>query len=245
MISPTEMSFPHSEYTQGKKEFVRQIFAEITPRYDRLNRLMSCNLDQRWRSRAVASLVGATHVADLCAGTGDMALALLANANFKGKVVLVDFCPEMLAKAKEKLSKTGYSKRTEIVKADTEALPFTDQSFDGVISGFALRNLENLDAFFHEAKRILKPGSLAVFLEIAHPESILMRSLFHSYFYYLLPGITRIAGGNGQAYSWLPESLKRLPRQKDLVAIVNRAGYRECKYQNFTGGMVACYQAVK
>ena len=228
-----------------KKQFVRQIFSDISPQYDRLNRLMSLSLDQRWRRRVARDLVPAQVVIDLCAGTGDMSLALLENPQFRGKIMLVDFNQDMLNLARKKIGQRGFSRRASYLVTDVENLPFENDAFDGAMQGFALRNLENLDRFFTETLRILKPGKSAAFLEIAHPENKLFQKLFYFYFYNLLPRVTTLATGNGQAYRWLPQSLKEFPHQSKVVENMRKAGFRNAFYENWAAGMVACYRGVK
>jgi demethylmenaquinone methyltransferase/2-methoxy-6-polyprenyl-1,4-benzoquinol methylase len=232
-------------FFSDKKEFVRQVFTDISPHYDRLNRIMSLTLDQKWRRRVVQDLVGEKLIIDLCAGTGDMAMALLQNPQFKGDVVLVDFNSEMLSLAEKKLRSGGFGSRISIVSADVESLPFENDKFDGAILGFALRNLESLDEFFRETLRILKPGKPVRFLEIAHPENKTFQKLFYFYFYNLLPRLTTALTGIGRAYQWLPQSLRQFPGQRDIAHWMKKSGFREVGYKNLAGGMVACYFGTK
>jgi len=228
-----------------KKELVRQMFSDISPLYDRLNRLMSLNLDQKWRRQAVQNLKTEKYIVDLCAGTGDMSLALLKNKEFAGGIVLVDINPDMLALAKEKLRRVGFVDRVTFLLAEVENLPFPDNTFDGAMQGFALRNLENLEKFFLETKRIIKASKSVCFLEIAHPENRVVQKLFYFYFYNLLPPLTSLITGNGTAYRWLPQSLREFPHQAEVVTKMREAGLKEASYQNIAGGMVACYRALK
>src|SRR4030065_2684603 len=108
----------------GKKQFVRQMFSDISPQYDGLNRIMSLNQDQKWRRRVVKALAKEQLIVDLCAGTGDMSLALLEDSAFQGEIVLVDFNRDMLQLAQAKLSKAGFGNRVSYLVADVENLPF-------------------------------------------------------------------------------------------------------------------------
>ena len=229
----------------GKKEFVRQMFSDISPQYDRLNRIMSLNQDQKWRRRTVKSLVKEQLIVDLCAGTGDMSLALLEDNAFQGEIVLVDFNRDMLQLAQAKLSKAGFGNRVSYLVADVENLPFKNNAFAGAMQGFALRNLENLERFFSETLRVVKPDKMVSFLEIAHPENKTFQKLFYFYFYNLLPRFTTILTGNGRAYRWLPQSLKEFPLQSEVIEMMSRSGFQKADYENLAGGMVACYQGRK
>ena len=206
---------------------------------------MSLTLDQRWRKKAVRDLAGEKLIVDLCAGTGDMALALLQNPQFSGEVVLVDFNSEMLLLAEKKLRSAGFGSRISIVNADVESLPFENDRLDGAIQGLALRNLENLEKFFTETLRVLKPGKSVRFLEIAHPENRVFQKLFYFYFYNFLPRLTTVLTGNGKAYNWLPQSLQKFPQQKEVAKLMRKSGFKDAGYKNLAGGMVACYLGTK
>lgn len=191
------------------------------------------------------NLVDEKSVVDLCAGTGDMSLALLENKEFQGNIVLADFNQDMLKLAEQKINKAGFGQRVTIEVADVENLPYPENHFDGALQGFALRNLESLGRFFAETLRVLKPGKRAFFLEIAHPRNRAFQRFFYFYFYNLLPRLTTIITGNGEAYRWLPQSLKEFPIQDEVVEIMCQAGFKGANYKNIAGGMVACYQGTK
>ncbi|MGH8005334.1 MAG: ubiquinone/menaquinone biosynthesis methyltransferase, partial [Limisphaerales bacterium] len=209
--------------TNGKKAYVRQMFSELAPDYDRMNRIISFNSDGHWRRRAVGSLLDCQTVLDLCAGTGDMALALFSNPNFQGIVVLSDFALPMLKLARQKLTK--FQGRAFLICADAEKLPFKPEVFDGATLGFSLRNLENLRAFAGEARRVMKAGGSGSFLEIAHPSNGLWGKLFYAYFYQLMPKMAGIFTRHRQAYRYLPESLKIFPPQPEVAALFAREGF--------------------
>ncbi|MCI0329729.1 MAG: ubiquinone/menaquinone biosynthesis methyltransferase [candidate division Zixibacteria bacterium] len=229
--------------TNGKKAYVKKMFSELAPDYDRLNRIISFNSDRRWRRRTVQALFGRKIVLDLCAGTGDMAKALLSDSRFQGMVVLSDFALPMLKLALKKLKK--FQGRVFLICADAEKLPFKLEVFDGAMLGFSLRNLENLNAFAREVSRVLQPGGAGVFLEIAHPSNGLWGKLFYAYFYQLMPRMAGIFTRHSQAYRYLPESLKIFPPQKEVAALFAREGFCESRYENLWGGMAAIYNVKK
>ncbi|MCI0404620.1 MAG: ubiquinone/menaquinone biosynthesis methyltransferase [candidate division Zixibacteria bacterium] len=229
--------------TNGKKAYVKQMFSELAPDYDRLNRIISFNSDGRWRRRAVGSLLDCQTVLDLCAGTGDMALALLSDSRFRGMVVLSDFALPMLKLARKKLAK--YQSRTFIVCADAEKLPFKSGVFDGATLGFSLRNLENLPAFAGEVRRVIQTGGVGSFLEIAHPSNGLWGKLFYAYFYHLMPKMAGVFTRHRQAYRYLPESLKTFPPQTEVATLFAREGFAESRYENLWGGLAAIYKVRK
>jgi demethylmenaquinone methyltransferase/2-methoxy-6-polyprenyl-1,4-benzoquinol methylase len=229
---------------QGKKAFIHKMFSEIAPIYDRMNRLISLGFDNRWRRRAVKPLAKAHRVLDLCAGSGDMAIALLEQKDFVGQIVLCDFNRDMLHLGKRKCSRQDggrFADRTMLVVADAELLPFKEGSFDGVTIGFALRNLSNLEKLSGEIMRAMKKEGLAVFLEVAHPENKILEVLFHLYFYKLVPTISKYLTSRKYAYRYLPASLRIFLKQKELGNLFNKNGFASVSYSNIWGGVVAIY----
>lgn len=227
----------------GKKGYVRQMFSDLAPDYDRLNRIISFNSDRRWRKSAVRGLVDCSPVLDLCAGTGDMAAALLSDPKFQGIVVLADFALPMLKRSRLKLA--AHAHRVLIVCADAEELPFKPNLFGGAMLGFSLRNLEDLSAFAGEVLRVLKPGGAGSFLEIAHPSGAAWGKLFYAYFYRVMPVVAAVFTRQRQAYRYLPESLKVFPRQKEVSALFAREGFAASGYEDLWGGLAAIYNVRK
>lgn len=229
---------------QGKKAFIHKMFSEIAPIYDRMNRLISFGFDNSWRRRAVKPLAKAHRVLDLCAGSGDMAIALLEQNDFAGDVVLCDFNRDMLHLGKRKCSRQDgaqFVDRIMLVVADAELLPFKEGSFNGVTIGFALRNLPSLEKLSSEIMRAMKKEGLAVFLEVAHPENKILEVLFHLYFYKLVPTISKYLTSKKYAYRYLPASLRIFFKQRELVELFRKAGFPSVSYSNIWGGTVAIY----
>ncbi len=230
---------------EEKKVFIQKMFDDIAPDYDRLNRIISFNLDFIWRKKSTEILQNCNLVLDLCAGTGDMALAVFSHPDFKGQIILCDFSWEMLKLAKEKLQKYLFEDRIFLVCGDVEKLPFKAEIFDGVSLGFSLRNLNSQKDFYQETKRVLKPGGIASLLEIAHPENFLFSKIFYLYFYRWVPWFSRFFTGKRYAYQYLSGSLKIFPRQKEVVNFIKTFDFREVDYRNIMGGMAAVYKLVK
>jgi demethylmenaquinone methyltransferase/2-methoxy-6-polyprenyl-1,4-benzoquinol methylase len=230
---------------QEKKSFIRKMFSDIAPDYDRLNRIISFNLDYSWRKKSTAELQSCKMVLDLCAGTGDMASALLLHKDFKGKVILCDFSYEMLVLAKKKLQNFVDISQIYLVCGDVEKLPFKSETFDGLMLGFSLRNLDSQADFYRETKRVLKKGGRATFLEIAHPENFLFSKIFYVYFYKWVPFMSQFFTKRRYAYKYLPDSLKIFPKQKELVKFMRTFDFEKVDYHNVMGGMAAVYKLVK
>jgi demethylmenaquinone methyltransferase/2-methoxy-6-polyprenyl-1,4-benzoquinol methylase len=200
-----------------KRRFVRAMFDRIAPRYDRMNRLLTFGLDQRWRRLAVAAAaVGPGDlVVDLACGTGD--LAEIA-ARRGARVIGVDFSAVMLRCARARRA------CDRIVQADAQTLPLADASADVVVSGFALRNFAALAEAFAECARVLRPGGRLALLEVDRPGSALVRAGHSLYFDRIVP---RIGGllSDLAAYHYLPQSTRYLPAERELLAMIERAGF--------------------
>ena len=222
-----------------KRAYVRRIFGAIAPRYDLLNHLLSANLDRRWRRCAVNALgwegnPSGTYL-DLCAGTLDLAAELGNRRGFRGRVIAVDFVPEMLRRGR------GKSGRTVSAGGDALELPFGTAVFDGATVGFGVRNLMDLDAGLREAARVLKPGARLVILEFATPPRNPLRSLYLLYLRRVLPKIGRLVSKHRDAYDWLPASVSAFPEPAQLAKRIEQAGFREVRYDLLAGGICAVH----
>ncbi len=225
----------------GKRDYVREVFEEIAPTYDRLNHLLSFNIDKRWRRQALASLgwerdPSATYL-DLCAGTMDVAAALVGTPSFSGRVIAADFAEAMLRAGRGKAPATTAAP----VVADATRLPFKDGSVAGAIVAFGARNLADLDAGLREARRVLSPGGRLVILEFTTPRSPVVRSVYHAYFHHLLPLVGRMISGHRTAYEYLPQSVAHFPGVKELAARMRSAGFADVSHRSLTLGIAAIH----
>lgn len=230
-----------AEGGRAKREYVRRIFSEIAPRYDLLNHLLSFNIDRRWRARALNAL-GWTRVpdglyVDLCAGTLDVSAQLARQRGFRGQIIAADFAEPML--------RAGFGKSSpDVVRpvvADALALPLPDESADGAIVAFGIRNVADLDACLREVRRVLRPGGRFVILEFSTPRSALVRAGYHAYFHNLLPAVGALVSGHRTAYRYLPESVKHFPVEEALAARMTSAGYAGVRWEPLTLGVAAIH----
>ncbi|MBP3763312.1 MAG: bifunctional demethylmenaquinone methyltransferase/2-methoxy-6-polyprenyl-1,4-benzoquinol methylase UbiE [Bacteroidales bacterium] len=211
-------------------------FDKIAARYDRMNRLMTLGLDCRWRRRAVEGLGG--EVLDVACGTGDMSEALLRQGC---RVTGVDLSEEMLSIARAKVPSVAF------LRADAEQLPFPDAAFDAVTCAFGVRNFVHLEAGLAEMLRVLKPGGRLAVLELATPDSPLVRPLYHLYARRVIPPLGRLLAGNREAYAYLPASIERFPKGDAFLAILEKAGFgiRNPRQREFTFGVCRLYTATR
>ncbi|WP_293174588.1 bifunctional demethylmenaquinone methyltransferase/2-methoxy-6-polyprenyl-1,4-benzoquinol methylase UbiE [Oceanithermus sp.] len=226
--------------TEAKARAVREMFGEIAPRYDLLNRLLSGGVDQRWRRLAVrlATEKAPRRILDVATGTGDVAL-LLKRARPEAEVVGGDFTPQMLELARAKAERAGVDVR--FVEADALALPFADASFDAITVAFGFRNFADYGRGLAEFQRVLAPGGRAVILEFPPPPKGFLGRAYRFYFWRLLPWIGGVISGKPEAYRYLPSSVERFPEPERLAEMMRAAGFAEVRWRRLTGGIAAVH----
>jgi demethylmenaquinone methyltransferase/2-methoxy-6-polyprenyl-1,4-benzoquinol methylase len=221
--------------------WVRRMFDGVAPRYDLLNHLLSLNIDKHWRSRTVRELrpilarPGA-RVVDLCCGSGDLTLALGRDAS--AQVFGSDFSHGMLRVAQGK----GLGAR--LFEGDATRLPLADASVDLATCAFGFRNLVNYRGGLAELLRILKPGGTAAILEFSTPPNAAFRSLYNFYSTRVLPRIGAALSPNPEAYTYLPESVRKFPGAPELAEAMRSAGFRQVRFRRMTFGIVALHTGV-
>lgn len=204
-------------------------FDTIARTYDRLNRLMTLGLDRRWRKRALRGIQG--NVLDVACGTGDMAVSLVERGC---TVTGVDISEEMLAIARQKAPIVTF------MIADAEHLPFPDASFDAVTCAFGVRNFVHLEQGLHEMLRVLKPGGRMVILELATPDSSLIRPFYNLYTRRIIPWLGQRLAGSREAYTYLPRSIERFPKGATFCRIIEGLGVRAIE-RKLTFGVCRMY----
>lgn len=227
---------------QAASQWVRGMFGRIAPRYDLLNHLLSFNLDKRWRARTVARVAEIldrpdAQVLDLCCGTGDVALALESRA--RKSVLASDFCHPMLVEARRKISTCGF--RTPVFEADALSLPLAGASLDLITVAFGFRNLANYRRGLEEMLRVLKPGGVAAILEFSQPSNPAFRALYGFFSTRVLPRVGGFVSGSPEAYSYLPESIRKFPDAEQLAQEMRQAGFSRVEFERMTGGAVALH----
>ncbi len=228
-----------------KALYVREMFAAIAPRYDATNKILTAGVDEAWRKRAIAELAAGerAHLLDLCCGTGDLVFHVL-RAKPLVTVTGADFCAPMLSGARLRAQREDPAHRAEFIEADVMALPFADRTFDGATMGFSMRNVVDIVATLREARRVLKPGTRFVNLDVSKAPNPLFRRLFNLYFYGLVPLIGGLVGGSKTAYRYLPNSLTNYPDANALADRFRSAGFTDVRYLRLGGGAVAIHTGV-
>lgn len=252
---------------EEKAVWVQAMFGRIARHYDLMNRLMTFGRDQAWRRYTVAQLGlgslmgqggqpsrremgpehgleggrsgdGASRILDLATGTGDLALEALRQVP-RGRVVGVDFVPQMLDLAREKSQMLAG--RLSLAAGDALRLPFENSTFDGVVTGFALRNVTDIGAAFGEMARVTRPGGRVACLEISRPRLPIFRQLFHWYFYRLVPLVGGWISGQRVAYTYLPHSLTGFASPEEIAEIMRSRGWQGVRYRRLMLGTVAVH----
>lgn len=220
---------------------IRNMFSEVAPRYDLLNRLLSARLDVVWRRQAAAALMLApdARVLDLCSGTGDQAMAI--RRRHGARVAAGDFCLPMLALARSKFA-TVERPRPANLASDALDLPFAEGSFDAATVSFGLRNVADLGRALAEIRRVLKRRGELVVLEFALPRSRPLKALYRFYFERVLPAIGRVVSHQGSAYRYLPDSVGQFPQREKFLAAMTAAGFDEVSWQDLSFGVVCLYR---
>ncbi len=236
-----------SEQEASRK--VREMFTRIAPRYDLLNHLLSGQMDKRWRTRTARELRpilerADARVLDLCCGTGDLAFSL-ARAG-KAKIIGADFSHTMLVRANQKaIEESNGVSPIPFLEADALRLPFGDAAFDLVTTAFGFRNLANYEAGLREILRVLKPGGSVAILEFTEPAPGLMGDAYRFYCQTVLPKIGGWISGDAAAYAYLPKSVARFFRPKELADVMKAVGYGEVRYVLMMLNSVALHIGVR
>lgn len=225
-----------------KSVYVREMFAAIAPRYDATNRLLTGGVDESWRRRAVRELAPPQRgrILDVCCGTGDLSFHLV-RTNPRLDVVGVDFCEPMLDGARKRARREAAGADVRFEAGDVMALPFAAGTFDGAIMGFSMRNVVDIVATLREARRVLKPGTRFVNLDVSKAPNPLFKRAFDLYFYGVVPLVGGLVGGSKSAYRYLPNSLTNYPGAEDLAKRFETAGFADVRFVRLAGGAVAVH----
>ena len=230
----------------AKKEGVRKLFDNIAPDYDKLNHILSLNIDKGWRKKAVRNLVDTQEplkVLDVACGTADFTIEIAQKVAKGSEVIGVDISEGMMAVGREKIKKAGVS--AELIVADCEDLPYADNTFDRIAVGFGVRNFEHLELGLSQMCRVLTPGGKLVILELSVPSNAFIRWCYKLYFLKILPAIGGMISGNRGAYEYLPASVLRFPGPEKFIPMLKSAGFAQVDHISLTLGICRMYVAKK
>jgi demethylmenaquinone methyltransferase/2-methoxy-6-polyprenyl-1,4-benzoquinol methylase len=226
---------------------VRAMFDRIAGIYDRLNSVMTAGLHHEWRRRAIdlAALEPGDRVLDVATGTGDLAFAAGSRVGPDGEVVGSDFSERMLELARAKAGAAlgpgaGGAATVRFELGNALELPYADDSFDAATVGFGARNFSDLPQGLREMVRVVRPGGRVVVLEITTPHRPPLSTFFSLWFDRVVPLLGRLAG-DADAYSYLPQSVRRFPAPDALAALMWDSGLRDVRYLLTAGGIIAIH----
>lgn len=231
-----------------KKENIRNLFDDIAPDYDKLNHILSLDIDKSWRSKAIREIVERDtplNILDVASGTGDFAIGTARKAADGSHITGIDLSEGMLKIGREKIAKEGLSEMISMQEGDCEALPFPDGTFDRVTVAFGVRNFEHLETGLNEMLRVLKPGGKLVILELSVPSNPLLLALYKLYFLHILPAIGGKVSGNKGAYRYLPASVLHFPKPETFMKMMSGCGYSEVRHRAFTFGICRMYIGIR
>ena len=245
------------------KAKIRTMFDSIAADYDRLNHVLSLDVDRTWRKKALTEVApsaplrdregwlvsgveppGSIEVLDLACGTGDFSIEIARHLD-RVHVTGVDLSEGMLAVMKDKVNKLCLEEAISIETGDGEHLRFADGTFDSVTNAFGIRNFEDRQQGLREALRVLKPGGRLIILELSRPENRFLRRLYDLYFLRILPKIGGRISGEKEAYAYLPASVKTFPGKKEFTAMMRQAGFEDLRHKAFTFGICRMYTGYK
>lgn len=223
-----------------------KMFNEIASTYDRVNRIISLGMDQKWRRQVAYNLPVKKNlrILDLATGTGDQLLSLFQHGPAISKASGLDLSEQMLAIAKEKFAKTIYKDKTELLHADAQKIPFPNQTFDAVTCSFGIRNVPNPLAMLQEVYRVLKPQGKCLILEFSLPPYPL-RGMYLIYLRHILPRVGAFFSSSLQAYTYLNQTIESFPSGDGFAALMRKSNYNKIVLQPMALGAVTLYTGVK
>lgn len=227
-----------------KAEKIEQLFDKIAPDYDRLNHLLSLNVDKSWRRKALKWIVDISkpqNILDLACGTGDFSIAIARKVSDGTTITGFDLSAEMLKIMTEKVKEAGVEHIISTKQGNGETLPFDDFSFDRVTIAFGIRNFEHREKALQEILRVLKPAGRLVILELSVPSLPVFREIYNLYFTKILPTIGGIISGSKEEYHYLPASVIKFPGKDEWMGIMSDCGFINVQHKSFSAGICRMY----
>ncbi len=239
----------------AEKNFVRSMFDNIAPTYDKLNHILSLNIDKIWRRKAVkriknhvfhssqqltANSQQLKKVLDVACGTADSTIAL-AKAGIPS-VTGIDISEGMLKVGEKKVKDLNLSSAINFKVEECENLSFNDNTFDAAFIAFGIRNFEDREKGLRELRRVLKDNGHLLILELSVPQNKILLSLYKLYFLNILPFIGKKISGDSKAYIYLPQSVMNFPKPKDFLQMMEECGFRNVRQKALTFGLCRIYE---
>lgn len=229
---------------------VREVFDAVAPKYDLMNDLMSGGVHRLWKDAMADWLApqAGWSIIDVAGGTGDIAFRLLdrmignrSAGALTSSVTVCDINQAMLEHGRDRALDKGKLNGLDWAVGNAESLPFPDMHFDAYTIAFGLRNVTDIPKALAEARRVLKPGGRLLCLEFSTVVLPVLDKLYDTYSFSILPRLGQMVSGEGDAYRYLAESIRRFPAQDALVDLMTDAGLGRVSYRNLAGGIAAIH----
>jgi demethylmenaquinone methyltransferase / 2-methoxy-6-polyprenyl-1,4-benzoquinol methylase len=222
------------------------MFDGIAGRYDTMNRVLSARTDIGWRKKAIKELAGIKPkiILDIATGTADMAI-MASKILHPERIIGIDISQQMLEEGRKKVDKEQLADTIELLTGDSEAINFSENTFDAVMAAFGVRNFENLEKGLTEILRVTRPGGKIVILEFSKPKQTVVRGLYKLYMKIAAPQLARWFKQNKQAYQYLNASANAFPERQHFIDILNKLGYCDTGYKSLSLGICCIYTGRK
>jgi len=226
---------------------VQSVFSSIASKYDKLNTILTLNIDQLWRKKAVklCNIKDNDKILDLCCGTGKMVELECRSVGGNTEVVGLDFNREMLDVGYKNLNKSLNNYKFSLMQGDAMELPFGDSTFNCITIAFGLRNVPNKRKSISEMYRVLKPGGKVVCLELSKPEMPIFRNVYNLYFNYVLPVIGYLGTQDKAAYYYLRDSVNGFMTKQQLRREFKNVGFENTGFKSLTCGIASIHYGIK
>ncbi len=232
-------SFGYSEVTPEERQArIRAVFAAVAPRYDRMNDLMSMGIHRLWKNRLVREIAPrpGEFLVDLAGGTGDVAARLVLSG---ATAVVIDPSEEMMA-----IGRDRHGHQVEFRSGSAEQIPCEENSVDGLVISFGIRNVTTMEQSLREIHRVLKPGGRFFCLECSRP-ALWLRPFYDLYSFHVIPRLGAWVADAPIAYNYLVESIRRFPNQQEFSAQIEQVGFTAVRYHNLSFGIAAIHHGIK
>ena len=236
---------PDKNSSLSKKEQVENMFDSIAGKYDFLNRLFSFRVDVLWRNKVVNMLKPhqPKMILDVATGTADLAITL--SKLQPTKIIGLDLSNNMLEIGRIKVKDKNLSRMIELVKGDSENLPFENNTFDAITVAFGVRNFEHLEKGLSEILRVLKPNGQFIILEFSKVKTFPLKQFYQFYFRFIMPTLGKLFSKDSKAYTYLPNSVQVFPEGKEMCVILHNTGFKNATCQPLSFGISSIYHSVK
>lgn len=228
----------------NEKNNIGSLFNRIAGSYDRLNHLLSLNIDKKWRKKAVKQLIPCQNLLDVAIGTADLAIEIMLQGKAQ-HVTGIDLSTEMMKIGAEKVAKRNMQVQIEFVEGSALALPFPDGHFDTVTCAYGVRNFSDLDQGLREMRRVLKPGGQLMILEFSYPKNRLIAWSYDLYFSHILPKIGQWMSKDKTAYGYLNRSVKNFIWGEVMAEHLRKAEFSEVHYRTLSMGITTVYEGTR